>query len=545
MGRLVLESVGIYWKGGLVHMRGTLEILFLLATVGYFLGGIKIKGIHLGTSGVLLAALYFGHLGYEIPSLIRDLGLALFVGAVGLTAGSRFFRNLKRNAMSYGAIAIAIVGSSALTVALFAKVLSIPGALSAGIYTGALTTTPGLAAALEVTQDSAVSIGYGIAYPFGVVGVVLFVQAIPRLLGKDLKSEMEITSHTAEGPVQTNLIVKDFVISEPAVYRRTLSELDIAASTGAVISRVRKGNQVFPAFSEIVLLEGDVIRAVGTEEALMRLEEMVGPCTSAPMNQPGLEVRDFVLECPTLVGKTPSSLALHEQYGVMLTRIRRAGVEFVPKAQTVLQHKDVIRAVGSSFELDRLEALLGRQRRAFDELGMLSLMAVLAIGTVLARIRFKIPGTGGISLGLAGGPLMAGLIVGHFGGIGAWSLRPSSRLLNVMREVGLMLFLAGAGVAAGHGFVETVARYGWLLFLGGALVTLIPMCIGFILATWVFKLSLPDALGSICGGMTSTPALGALITAAGSDEVAAPYAATYPFALVFVVLVSQILASVL
>ena len=125
-------------------MRGTLEALFLLATIGYILGGIKIKGIHLGTSGVLIAALYFGHLGYEIPSIIRDLGLALFVGAVGLTAGPRFFRNLKQNAMSYGAIAMAIVGSSALTVVLFSKAFSMPGALSAGIYTCLLYTSPDL-----------------------------------------------------------------------------------------------------------------------------------------------------------------------------------------------------------------------------------------------------------------------------------------------------------------------------------------------------------------------------------------------------------------
>lgn len=526
-------------------MRGTLEILFLLATCGYLLGGIRIKGIHLGTSGVLLAALYFGHLGYEIPSLIRDLGLALFVGAVGLTAGSRFFRNLKKNAMSYGTIAAAIVGSSALAVAVFSKAFSLPGALSAGIYTGALTTTPGLAAALEVAQDSAVSIGYGIAYPFGVVGVVLFVQAIPRLLGKDLQAEVQAQSDSVQAPAQTDLMVRDFVVTQPGVYRRTLSELNIAASTGAVISRVRKGNQVLPAFRETVLLEGDVIRGVGAEEALRRLEEMVGPSTSAPMNQPGLEVRDLVLECPTLVGKTPGSLSLHEQYGVMLTRIRRAGVEFVPTAQTIFEHKDVIRAVGPSFGLDRLETLVGRQRQAVDELGMLSFMAVLAIGAALARVRFRIPGTNGISLGLAGGPLIVGLIVGHFGGIGPWSLRPSGRLLSVMRETGLMLFLAGAGVAAGHGFVETVARYGWLLFVGGAIVTLIPMCIGFVLATYVLKLSLPDTLGSICGGMTSTPALGALITAAGSEDVAASYAATYPFALVLVVLVSQALASLL
>lgn len=526
-------------------MLGTLEALFLLAMVGYVLGSIKIKGVHLGTSGVLLAALYFGHLGYQIPSVVRDLGLALFVGAVGLTAGPRFFRNLKQNAMSYGALALVIIGSSAITVALLSKTFSLPGALAAGIYTGALTTTPGLAAALEVAKDNAVSIGYGIAYPFGVVGVVLFVQVLPRLLGRDIRVEMQKLADSVHLPEQTDLMVKDFVISQGAVCRKTLAELSIASVTGAVISRVRKGNQVFPGFNNIVLLEGDVVRAVGTEEALKKLEEMVGPETSAPMTQPGLEVRDLVLESPALVGETPMSLSLHQRYGVMLTRIRRAGIEFVPTAQTAFQHKDVIRAVGPSFGLDKLEALVGKQRQALDELGMVSLMAVLALGTLLARVRFMIPGTNGVSLGLAGGPLMVGLIVGHFGGIGRWSLRPSGRLLTVMREAGLMLFLAGAGIAAGQGFVETVSRYGWLLFLGGAAVTLVPMCIAFVLATYVFKLSLPDTLGSICGGMTSTPALGALISAAGSEDVASSYAAIYPFALVLVVIASQILATVL
>lgn len=379
-------------------MRGALEVLFVLASVGYILGGISIRGIELGTSGVLLAALFFGHLGYEIPSVVRDLGLAFFVGAVGLTAGPRFFRNLKRNAMSYGVLAVTIVASGALTTGLLSKVFSIPRPLAAGIYTGALTTTPGLAAALEVAKDNAVSIGYGIAYPFGVVGVVLFVQALPRLLGRDLRQEVA------------------------------------------------------------------------------RLSEAVGP----------------------------------------------------------------------SLDLDKLHEPVERQRRLLDKTGgMLTLMAVLASGTFLARVRFAIPGVGAISLGLSGGPLMVGLIAGHFGGVGPWSIRPSGHLLSVMRETGLMLFLAGAGVAAGHGFVETVAEYGWVLFIGGALVTLIPMCFGFVLATYVLKLSLPDTLGAICGGMTSTPALGALISSAGSEEVAAPYAATYPFALVLVILASQALASLL
>lgn len=527
-------------------MRGALEVLFALATIGYILGGISIRGIELGTSGVLLAALYFGHLGYEIPPVVRDLGLALFVGAVGLTAGPRFFRNLKRNAMSYGTIALAIVASGALTTTLLSKVFSIPGQLAAGIYTGALTTTPGLAAALEVARDDAVSIGYGIAYPFGVVGVVLFVQSLPRLLARDLRREMAGLSASEGSPVQTALLVRDFVVRQPAVCRKTLAELKIAACTGAVVSRVRKGGKVLPAFNDTVLLEGDIIRAVGTEESLRRLEAMVGPSTSAAeasMGEPGLGVRDLVIENSAAAGKRLADMSIHDQYGVILTRVRRAGVEFTPTAQTVFEHRDVVRAVGPSSGLDRLQGLVDRQKRALDKTGgMLTLMGVLAVGALVARMRLTIPGVGAISLGLSGGPLMVGLVVGHFGGVGRWSLRPSGHLLSVMRETGLMLFLAGAGVAAGHGFVETVARYGWVLFIGGAIVTLIPMCFGFVLATSVLKLSLPDALGAICGGMTSTPALGALINAAGSDEVAAPYAATYPFALVLVVLASQALA---
>ena len=222
------------------------------------------------------------------------------------------------------------------------------------------------------------------------MGVVLFVQAIPRLLGKDLQAEVQAQSDSVQAPAQTDLMVRDFVVTQPGVYRRTLSELNIAASTGAVISRVRKGNQVLPAFRETVLLEGDVIRGVGAEEALRRLEEMVGPSTSAPMNQPGLEVRDLVLECPTLVGKTPGSLSLHEQYGVMLTRIRRAGVEFVPTAQTIFEHKDVIRAVGPSFGLDRLETLVGDRGRPLTSWACFPLWRFLPLGRAGA-VRFRIP----------------------------------------------------------------------------------------------------------------------------------------------------------
>ncbi|MGE5587648.1 MAG: aspartate:alanine exchanger family transporter [Clostridia bacterium] len=528
-------------------MATPLEALFILSAAGYILGGISVGNMQLGTSGVLLAALYFGHLGYEVPGIVRDLGLALFVGSVGLTAGPRFFRNLRRNALSYGAIALLIVGSGAVATAVATSLFDIPRALAVGIYTGALTTTPGLAVALEATGDNAASIGYGIAYPFGVVGVVLFVQLVPHLLRKNLKEEVAKLSQAPDSDTSLvpTLLVREFVVENPDVDRKTLAELGILSRTGAVVSRVKRGRQVFPALGDTVLMKGDGIRAVGTDEALAKLETVVGRRAQLPMDETGIEVRDLAVESREVAGKTVRELNPHEHYGIILTRVRRAGVEFTPGADTVLEHKDVVRAVGSSFAMDRFQAVLGRQRRPLERTGMLALTLVLAAGLLISRLRLEIPGVGAVSLGVAGGPLMAGLIVGHFGGVGRWSLRPPGHTLGITREMGLMLFLAGAGVAAGRGFVATVAKYGWLLFASGAAITLIPMVLGFAASALLFRLSLPDNLGSICGGMTSTPALGTLITAAGSDEVAASYAATYPFALVLVVLATQALAILL
>ncbi len=526
-------------------MTSSLAILFVVSTLGYILGSVSVKGVQLGASGVLLAALCFGHLGYEIPAIVRDLGLALFVGSVGLTAGPRFFRNLERNALSYGAIALGIVASGAAATVGLARAFEIPRALSVGLYTGALTTTPGLAVALEATGDSSASIGYGVAYPFGVVGVVLFVQALPFLLGRNLREEARKLSSADKFAGRTTLLVREFLVERPEADRKTLAELAVASRTGAVVSRVRKGTRVYPALSDTVLVKGDAIRAVGTESALEAVERVIGPATRVGMDEPGIGVRDLSVESQSVAGRKVREVRPHEAFGVILTRVRRAGVEFTPGADTVLERRDVVRAVGPPAALDGFQAALGIQRRPAEPTGMLALSLVLALGLVVSGVRLRVPGLGAISLGISGGPLLAGLVVGHFGGIGRWELRPPGRLLSVGREMGLVLFLAAAGAAAGRGFVETVAAYGWPLFASGALVTLLPMLVGYVLATRLFGLGLPDTLGSICGGMTSTPALGALIASSGTEDVAAPYAATYPFALVLVVVATQVLASVI
>ncbi|MGN0361175.1 MAG: permease [Hominisplanchenecus sp.] len=370
-------------------MSNTLMMVFLIAVTGYLVGSIKIKGLELGTAGILLVALIFGHFGVEIPSLVRELGLICFVTSVGFIAGPKFFRNFKLNATSYILLGIIIIASGALTCALVITVFKVPTDVSVGMMAGALTSTPGLAAALEATGSDAASVGYGIAYPFGVIGVVLFVQLIPKILKTDMDAER-----------------KNF---------------EAAAN---------------------------------------------------------VQVEDF--------------------------------------------HKD------------KKESLFYA-----DSMGFFPFSLAIVLGIILAKIEIKLPGGGVFALGTSGGPLIAGLILGHFGHIGKLSVKVEKHVLECLREFGLALFLLGAGVQAGAGFVDILKEQGILLFVYGALMTLVPMLLGYAFAVKVLKLSLFNSLGSICGGMTSTPALGTLIRVTGTDDVASAYAATYPVALVIVVLACQ------
>ncbi len=383
----------------------TLFFVFVIAAVGYLVGGIEIKGISLGTAGVLLMALVFGVIANYVPSfqlgektvvlfdasvkplysLISSLGTSMFVTAVGLIAGPKFFRGMNKASLAYVFMGVAIIGVGVLTAWLVIKVGGVPATITAGLLTGGLTTTPGLSAAKEaagaISEAAAaeVTAGYGIAYIFGVLGVVFFVQLVPKFLKVNMEEERK--SFTAADTVKVKVVDK-------------------------VLKKV-------------------------------------------------------------------------------------------------------------------------------DDLDFFPFLLTAVLGMILGAI--KIPGIN-FSLGSSGGALIMGLIVGHFGHIGKIDLSVSKNTLNFFRELGLMLFLVGAGVPGGVNFMTYVKLS---YFIYGAILTTVPMIVGYILGKYVFKLSVFNNLGSITGGMTSTPALGTLIHTAGTDAVTAAYAATYPMAMVLVVLAAK------
>ncbi len=364
-------------------------IVFCIAALGYLLGSVSIKGLNLGTSGILIVALVFGHFNLLVPAALKNIGLICFVTAVGFIAGPGFFRNFKKSAISYVVLGFVIILSGAAACVAVIKLAGIETDLAVGMMSGGLTSTPGLAAAIEATGSDLASVGYGIAYPFGVVGVVLFVQLIPKILKIDVAAE-----------------------------RQRLAALSGTADAN--------GNPV--------------------------------------------------------------------------------------------QKKEY---------------------KHLDEFGLLPFAVAAALGVLIGKIVIPLPGGAEFSLGTSGGPLLTGLVFGHFAHVGPVAIDVPKKTLNVVREVGLALFLMGAGTEAGKGFLAVLAEQGVALFLWGAVMTLVPMVIGYILAVYVFKIDVLSSLGSICGGMTSTPALGTLMAVTKTEAVATAYAATYPVALIFVVLCCQ------
>ena len=392
-----------YFAGVTASALSFIFILFVIGALGYLVGGIKVKGIELGTAGVLLIALIYGVLVSYIPSfkiadrtitlfsntikanfgVVSNIGTALFVTAVGLIAGPKFFRSFNRKTLAYIVLGFTVIALGAITAIIFVKLdKNLTADMAVGLLTGGLTSTPGLSAAKEVAKDpDEVVAGYGIAYLFGVLGVVLFVQILPKILKVNMAEE-RANFHAANS----------VVVPQP------------------------KGR---------------------------------------------------------------------------LTQL--------------------------------------------DPFGFFPFFLAVALGCLIGAI--KIPGIN-FSLGNSGGTLIGGLLVGHFAHIGKIDCRIKKDTLNFFRELGLVLFLIGAGVPGGVNFVANVkVSY----FIYGAIMTLVPMIVGYFIARYVFKLSILNNLGSITGGMTSTPALGTLIATAGTDEVSSAYAATYPFALVSVVLAAKII----
>ena len=522
-----------------------LVALFLVVGLGLLAGKIRIAGISLGSSAGIFVALVFGAFGYHIPANAGNVGLILFVYCVGIAAGPGFFRAFIEQGADLAKLSVLLVALGALTVTVLSWLAGLPPELAAGLFGGALTSTPALAAAMDAAPDPAiVSIGYGIAYPFGVIGVVLFVQLLPRLVRADLVEESRLYGMIAQGRRSIERVLIE--VTNPGVFGKKIHEVHFLKHSRCLISRVMRQDRLDPVSPDTVFEEGQLVLAVGDDDRIGDVVDFLGRRSKKRyVLDMETERMRVVVSSPEMVGKSLRNLNLLTRFGITISRIIRNDIEFVPDADTNIFKSDVLVSVGEADALKRFAACAGHRARALDETDVISLTMGITAGLMLGMIPIGLPGGRSFSLGLAGGPLLAGLVLGHFGHIGAirGHIPRAARLL--MTEIGLVFFLAGAGIQAGGHFLEVVRQYGPILFGIGALTTLIPLVVGYFFARRVLKITLLQTLGGVCGRMTSPPGLGVLTSKTDSEVPAVSYATAYPVALILMTFFAQIVLSVL
>jgi putative transport protein len=527
-------------------LENQLLALFAILGLGLALGAISFRGISLGSSGVLFIALIFGHYGLSIPNKIGTLGLILFVYGVGLGAGPGFFRAFVTQGKNLAKMGAILVGVGAVCTYVCARVFDIPCDLSVGIFAGSMTSTPALAAAIDMLKDSGplASIGYGVAYPFGVVGVVLFVQLLPKIMGVDLdKLSTEITQQTSKSKMIMRVLVE---ITNPAVVGKHLVDLDFISRNSCQVVRVKKDQRMIPLTPDLILEAGEKVLVVGKEENLKLIVEFLGKRSDEPFFMDAdRERRTVVVTSSAIVGRSLRGLDVLRKYGVSVSRIVRNDASFVPNADTIIQRADALTIVGEPENMERFSEEAGHRAKALEQTDLLSLAIGIVLGIILGTIPLGLGTGSSFALGMTGGPLFVALILGHFGRLGFLTgyMPRASRLF--MTELGLVFFLMGAGVKAGGAFIEVVQTYGIKLFIMGVIVTSVPMIIGYPVARKLLKLNLLQTLGGTCGGMTSTPGLGAITAKTDSDIPVVSYATAYPVALILMTIFAQLVISLL
>lgn len=528
--------------------------LFLVIGSGYLLGEIGFFGFRFGVAGVLFMGLAIGalHPSIALPEVVPTLGLIIFVYTIGIQSAPALAGAFRRRGYRDSLFAAAVlVFGAGLTLA-FSYFLSIPGARAAGLFCGALTNTPALAAARETLREiggrNGLSadqlrvaaeqpvVAYSIAYPIGVIGVLLCFQFMRRLW----RVESEPVEEAPE------ITVRDFVVRNPGVLGRTIDEvLRVHKDVGFVISRVRKDGQTEIAASETVLGPGDIVAVVGDEEALELAVQIFGEPSDAriELDRSELDYRRVFVSSKEVVGRRIRDLELQNELGATITRLRRGDIDVVPTPDTRLEFGDRIRVLTRRENFGPVAKYFGDSIRGTAETDFGSVALGMVLGVLAGMMPIPLPGGGAIRLGLAGGPLLVALLLGRLERTGriTWVIPIAANL--TLRQIGLLLFLAGVGTRAGYDFVQTFRANGVQLLLAGAGITFGVTLVTLIVGYKFLKIPF-DTLAGLMSGVQTQPA--ALAFAANQAKSEAPnvgYAGVYPVATIAKIVLAQILVS--
>ncbi len=536
-----------------VLIENPLLLLFLIAAIGYPLGRIKLGKSGLGIAAVLFVGLAFGamHPDLKLPEIVYQLGLVLFVYTIGLSNGSLFIASLRHKGLRDNLLAGAALLFAAVLAGLAGVLFKLTPATTGGVYVGSLTNTPSLASILEYlkalpgTNEQILSepvVAYSLTYPGSVIGMILVINILQRLWKVDFKREAlaDPDLRVSNEPIR-NRTVK---VAQPNVLGVPVKELIKSQSWNIVFGRVRQNGKLSLATGETVFHQGDLVNLIGSQTDLDMVTPLLGECSIDRLEEDLSEYdkQRIMISNVAVAGRHLRELGLFKRYGSIVTRIRRGDVEFLPHGDSILNLGDQVRVIAPPDQMEALCTLLGNSYQAASEIDILTFSLGLALGLVLGLVPFPVGPGLSIKLGIAGGPLIAALVFGAIGRTGhfVWTIPYSTNV--TLRQVGLILFLAGIGTRSGYAFISTLTQgTGLLILILGFGVT----CLTGLTVIWIgykwLKIPMGKLAGIVAGIQTQPAVLGYAQEISRNDLPNIGYSTVYPLCTILKIIVGQLL----
>ena len=532
-------------------------IISLICAAGLGLGNIRICGVSLGVTFVFFAGIIAGHFGLAVNpdmlTMIQNFGLIIFIYALGVQVGPGFFSSFKQGGikMNLLALLLLVVGSVMAVVTHWVTGISIGDTM--GLLSGAVTNTPMLGAAqqalLQINPDDIdgannMAMACAVGYPFGLIGMILCVIFLRATLGKKKGKQIDQSSD--------NTFVAEYQVSNPAVFGKTIKEIRQNADCHFVISRIWKNGKVIIPTSETIIEKDEHMLVVSSKNDVERVKTLFGYKENIDWNKEGIDwntIDSQLISQKVLVTKPEhngvklGSLKLRNSYGINITRVNRAGIDLFPSRSLRLQLGDKLTIVGESRAIENVSAILGNQAKELNNPNLFAIFVGIVLGIILGSIPFAFPGMSmPVKLGIAGGPIIVGLLMGAFGPRLHLSIYMSRSANLMLRQLGLTIYLAGLGLSAGAGFFETVfSSEGVKWVIISIMLAVIPVLLVAFVAAKFFKTSYADNVGMLCGSMANPFALDFADPDGEGEDPAVAYATVYPASIFLRVISAQII----
>ncbi len=509
--------------------------LFSIISVGYILGNIKIRGFSLDITAMLIVALIAGHYGLIISEEFKFFGLAIFIYAVGLQSGPGFFETIKKDGVRLNLLAIILVVLIFITISAIGMYMELPPGTIEGIFAGSLTSVPALASALEISDDSSISVIFGLVYPFCIVITVLFVRILPIIFRVDLDKEIKKYEQDQRRKYP-EVFTRNYRIINENFKNSSVDKQQIEDMTGAIIERIEYNSE-----DDNLLHVNDIVRASGTAKELKKLEIILGEEIQDTFEfHDDMKVFRLLVASKDIVGKKIAQITQLKTLRAVITKVRRSGIDITPNPGLTLRLGDKLYVVAPREYGKKVTKIIGDDLLKYPAADFLPISLGIVLGILIGSIPFVIPGFGSIKLSFVGGILLTAILLGRKGRVGGIVFQLSPHSTSMMKTLGQLIFMATIGTNAGKYLVESISQNGFTPVYIAVFGLVFSIAIMTVLCRVFLKMNFINILGLLSGAMVSTPTLTMVNNTTKSEYSSISYAAVYPMSLVLMIILAQL-----